>query len=89
MKVGLSMMINSQGSLVLPKNLESLGEAAFGKNTNFSNSKIVIPASLKKIGIDYEVNGENLGLSSHDFYNFGANVRKIEAFEVEEGNNNL
>ena len=77
------------GELVLPKNLESLGEAAFGKNTNFSNSKIVIPASLKKIGIDYEVNGENLGLSSHDFYNFGANVRKFEAFEVEEGNNNF
>ena len=77
------------GELVLPKNLENLGEAAFGKNTNFSNSKIVIPASLKKIGIDYEVNGENLGLSTHDFYNFGANVRKFEAFEVEEGNENF
>ncbi len=75
--------------LVLPKNLQNLGEAAFGKNTNFSNSKIGIPASLKKIGIDYEVNGENLGLSTHDFYNFGANVRKFEAFEVEEGNENF
>ena len=77
------------GELVLPKNLESLGEAAFGKNTNFSNSKIVIPASLKKIGVDCDFNGENLGISAHDFYNFGANVRKFEAFEVEEGNNNF
>lgn len=77
------------GELVLPKNLENLGEAAFGKNTGFENTKIVIPASLKKIGIDYEVNGENLGLSTHDFYNFGANVRKFEAFEVEEGNENF
>ena len=77
------------GELVLPKNLESLGEAAFGKNTNFSNSKIVIPASLKKIGVDCDFNGENLGISTHDFYNFGANVRKFEAFEVEEGNNNF
>ena len=77
------------GELVLPKNLESLGEAAFGKNTNFSNSKIVIPASLKKIGVDCDFNGENLGISSHDFYNFGANVRKFEAFEVENGNENF
>ena len=77
------------GELVLPKNLENLGEAAFGKNTNFSNSKIVIPASLKKIGVDCDFNGENLGISTHDFYNFGANVRKFEAFEVEEGNNNF
>ena len=77
------------GELVLPKNLESLGEAAFGKNTNFSNSKIVIPASLKKIGVDCDFNGENLGISSHDFYNFGANVRKFEDFEVENGNENF
>ena len=75
--------------LVLPKNLQNLGEAAFGKNTNFSNSKIGIPASLKKIGIDYEVNGENLGLSTHDFYNFGAKAEKLEAFEVEDGNENF
>ena len=77
------------GTLTLPSKLETLGEAAFGANTNFENTKIVIPASLKKIGIDYEVNGENLGLSTHDFYNFGANVRKFEAFEVEEGNENF
>ena len=77
------------GILTLPNKLETLGEAAFGANTNFENTKIVIPASLKKIGIDYEVNGENLGLSTHDFYNFGANVRKFEAFEVEEGNENF
>ena len=77
------------GTLTLPSKLETLGEAAFGANTNFENTKIVIPASLKKIGIDYEVNGENLGLSTHDFYNFGASVRKFEAFEVEEGNENF
>ena len=77
------------GTLTLPSKLETLGEAAFGANTNFENTKIVIPASLKKIGIDYEVNGENLGLSTHDFYNFGANVGKFEKFEVEEGNENF
>ena len=77
------------GELVLPKNLESLGEAAFGKNTNFSNSKIVIPASLKKIGVDCDFNGENLGISTHDFYNFGAKAGKFEAFEVEEENENF
>ena len=76
-------------TLTLPSKLETLGEAAFGANTNFENTKIVIPASLKKIGIDYEVNGENLGLSTHDFYNFGANVGKFETFEVEEGNENF
>ena len=77
------------GTLTLPSKLETLGEAAFGANINFENTKIVIPASLKKIGIDYEVNGENLGLSTHDFYNFGASVRKFEAFEVEDGNENF
>ena len=77
------------GTLTLPSKLETLGEAAFGANINFENTKIVIPASLKKIGIDYEVNGENLGLSTHDFYNFGAKTEKFEAFEVEEGNENF
>ena len=77
------------GTLTLPSKLETLGEAAFGANTNFENTKIVIPASLKKIGIDYEVNGENLGLSTHDFYNFGAKAGKFEAFEVEDGNENF
>ena len=77
------------GTLTLPSKLETLGEAAFGANTNFENTKIVIPASLKKIGIDYEVNGENLGLSTHDFYNFGAKAGKFETFEVEEGNENF
>ena len=77
------------GILTLPSKLETLGEAAFGANTNFENTKIVIPASLKKIGIDYEVNGENLGLSTHDFYNFGAKTEKFETFEVEEGNENF
>ena len=77
------------GTLTLPSKLETLGEAAFGANTNFENTKIVIPASLKKIGIDYEVNGENLGLSTHDFYNFGAKAEKFETFEVEEGNENF
>ena len=77
------------GTLTLPSKLEILGEAAFGANTNFENTKIVIQASLKKIGIDYEVNGENLGLSTHDFYNFGAKAEKLEAFEVEEENENF
>ena len=77
------------GNLNLPKNLESMGEAAFGKNTGFSNTKIIIPYSLKKIGIDCEFNGENLGLSTHDFYNFGANFGKFEEYEVEEKNENF
>ncbi len=77
------------GILTLPNKLETLGEGAFGANINFENTKIVIPASLKKIGIDYEVNGENLGLSTHDFYNFGAKAEKLEAFEVEEENENF
>ena len=77
------------GTLTLPSKLETLGEGAFGANINFENTKIVIPASLKKVGIDYEVNGENLGLSTHDFYNFGAKAGKFEAFEVEEGNENF
>ena len=77
------------GALELPEGLETLGEAAFGKNTNFENVTIKIPSTLKKIGKDCEFNGENLGLSTHDFYNFGANVKKFEAFEVAEGNENF
>lgn len=74
------------GELTLPEGLEILGEAAFGKNTGFENTKIVIPSTLKQIGIDYEFDGENLGLSTHDFYNFGAINKKFESFEVSPGN---
>lgn len=77
------------GELVLPEGLEVLREAAFGKNNNFENTIILIPSTLKKIGQDCDFNGENLGLSTHDFYNFGSNVGNFKAFEVAEGNENF
>ncbi len=77
------------GKLVLPEGLEYIGDFAFNKCTSFENTTIKIPASLKKMGEDYDLNGNNVGIGSHFFYNFGANVRKFEAFEVEEGNNNF
>lgn len=74
------------GELIIPEGLEELGQAAFGKNTNFSNKTVIIPSTLRKIGIDAEFNGENVGLSTHDFYNFGANAKNFEEFVVAEGN---
>ena len=78
-----------RGELILPEGLEYIGDFAFNKCTSFENTTIKIPASLKKMGEDYDLNGNNVGIGSHFFYNFGANVRKFEAFEVEEGNNNF
>ncbi len=78
-----------KGELILPEGLEYIGDFAFNKCTSFENTTIKIPASLKKMGEDYDLNGNNVGIGSHFFYNFGANVRKFEAFEVEEGNNNF
>ena len=78
-----------RGELILPEGLEYIGDFAFNKCTSFENTTIKIPASLSKMGEDYELNGNNVGIGSHFFYNFGANVRKFEAFEVEEGNNNF
>ena len=78
-----------RGELILPEGLEYIGSFAFSKCTSFENTTIKIPASLSKMGEDYELNGNNVGIGSHFFYNFGANVRKFEAFEVEEGNNNF
>ena len=77
------------GKLVLPEGLEYIGDFAFNKCTSFENTTIKIPASLKKMGEDYDLNGNNVGIGSHFFYNFGANVRKFEAFEVENGNENF
>ena len=77
------------GKLVLPEGLEYIGDFAFNKCASFENTTIKMPASLKKMGEDYDLNGNNVGIGSHFFYNFGANVRKFEAFEVEEGNNNF
>ena len=74
------------GELIIPEGLEELGYAAFGKNTGFSNKTIVIPSTLKKIGIDAEFDGKNIGFSTHDFYNFGANNKNFEEFVVAEGN---
>ena len=78
-----------RGELILPEGLEYIGSFAFSKCTSFENTTIKLPASLKKMGEDYDLNGNNVGIGSHFFYNFGANVRKFEAFEVEEGNNNF
>ena len=78
-----------RGELILPEGLEYIGDFAFNKCTSFENTTIKLPASLKKMGEDYDLNGNNVGIGSHFFYNFGANVRKFEAFEVEEGNNNF
>ena len=77
------------GKLVLPEGLEYIGDFAFNKCTSFENTTIKIPASLKKMGEDYDLNGNNVGIGSHFFYNFGANVRKFETFEVENGNENF
>ena len=77
------------GKLVLPEGLEYIGDFAFNKCTSFENTTIKIPASLKKMGEDYDLNGNNVGIGSHLFYNFGANVRKFETFEVENGNENF
>ena len=74
------------GELILPEGLETIGEAAFGRSNSFDNVAIVIPSTLKKIGIDYEIDGENLGLSTHDFYNFGSHNPKLERFEVASTN---
>ena len=78
-----------RGELILPEGLEYIGDFAFNKCTSFENTTIKIPASLKKMGEDYDLNGNNVGIGSHFFYNFGANVRKFEAFEVENGNENF
>ena len=78
-----------RGELILPEGLEYIGDFAFNKCTSFENTTIKIPASLKKMGEDYDLNGNNVGIGSHFFYNFGADVRKFEAIEVEEGNNNF
>ena len=77
------------GKLVLPEGLEYIGDFAFNKCASFENTTIKMPASLKKMGEDYDLNGNNVGIGSHFFYNFGANVRKFEAFEVENGNENF
>ena len=74
------------GELILPEGLETMGRAVFGKCTNFENEKIVIPSTLKKIGNDQEFDGENLGLSTHDFYNFGASKNKFTEFVVDPNN---
>lgn len=74
------------GELILPEGLETMGEAAFGRSNSFDNVTIVIPSTLKKMGIDYEVDGENLGFSTHDFYNFGSHNPKLERFEVASTN---
>ena len=81
--------IKLSGELILPEGLEYIGDFAFSKCRNFENTVIKIPASLTKIGEDYDLNGINVGIGSHLFYNFGADVRKFEAIEVEEGNNNF
>ena len=78
-----------RGELILPEGLEYIGDFAFSKCHNFENTIIKIPASLTKIGEDYDLNGSNVGIGSHLFYNFGADVGKFEAIEVEEGNNNF
>ena len=74
------------GEFKISKNVEYIGIFAFSKLTNLKNTTIYLPASLSKIGEDYTLNGENVGVSSHFTYNLGANVRNFEAFEVDENN---
>ena len=88
-KVAFQQCEKLNGKLVLPEGLEYIGDFAFNKCTSFENTTIKIPASLKKMGEDYDLNGNNVGIGSHFFYNFGANVRKFETFEVENGNENF
>ena len=88
-KSAFQMCNNLGGELILPEGLEYIGDFAFNKCTSFENTTIKIPASLSKMGEDYDLNGNNVGIGSHFFYNFGANVRKFEAFKVENGNENF
>ena len=74
------------GELVLSKNLEYIGDFAFNKCSRLKNKKIQIPATLKKIGDDYTLDGVNVGLGSHIMYNLGAHAGNFEEFEVDENN---
>ncbi len=71
------------GELIFPDNLEHIGDAAFNHCIGFTNKVLTIPASVKVLGGDREVE-ENTGYSSHLFYDFGKSG--FSAFAVEEGN---
>ena len=88
-KAAFQMCSGFNGTLTLPDSLTNIGGFAFNKCINFTNTKIVIPSSLSKIGEDYELDGKNVGIGSHLCYNFGANVRNFETSEVAEGNENF
>lgn len=74
------------GELVLSRNLEYIGNFAFSKCIRLKNTKIQIPASLKRIGEEYILEGKNVGIASHLTYNLGSSVGNFEAFEVDENN---
>ena len=88
-KAAFQMCEKLKGEINLPEGLEYIGNFAFSKCKNFENISIIIPSTLSKIGEDYSLDGENIGIGSHVFYNFGATNECFEKFEVAEGNENF
>jgi hypothetical protein len=70
--------------LVLPEGLEVISDGAFDHLSALSNTKLVIPSTVRVIGGDYGVD-ENTGYGGHIFYDMGKND-SFTAFEVAEGN---
>ncbi len=68
--------------LVLPERLEYIGDAAFNHCSGISNTKLNIPASLKTIGGDLNVDA-NTNYGCHVFYD---SFKKVTEFTVAEGN---
>lgn len=80
---------NFNGKLNLPSNLIYVGDFAFSKDIGFNNQIVYLPKTLQKIGSDYTLDGQNVGIGTHLFYNFGAKNGNFKAIEVEKGNENF
>jgi hypothetical protein len=70
--------------LVLPEGLEIISDGAFDHLSSLSNTKLVIPSTVRVIGGDYNVE-ENTLYGGHVFYDMGKTSTFTE-FEVADGN---
>jgi hypothetical protein len=70
--------------LVLPEGLEIISDGAFDHLSSLSNTKLVIPSTVRVIGGDYNVD-ENTLYGGHVFYDMGKTSTFTE-FEVADGN---
>ena len=70
--------------LTLNEGLETISDGAFDHCSGLENEKIIIPASVKIIGGDYDVE-ENTNYGDHVFYDAGKDST-FKAFEVADGN---